>query len=88
MLLLDRNNEPTSTVYYLSALVFDYLVHHDGMDAATLYQHICSEVVGRKVGYDFFVSEGKYTAEQRDAWLNAHRVDNSVALAVKELLGR
>jgi len=55
MLLLDRNNEPTSTVYYLSALVFDYLVRHDGMDAATLYQHICSEVVGRKVGYDFFV---------------------------------
>lgn len=40
------------------------------------------------LGYDFFVSEGKYTAEQRDAWLNAHRVDNSVALAVKELLGR
>lgn len=38
------------------------------------------------LGYDFFVSEGKYTAEQRDTWLNAHRVDNSVALAVKELL--
>ena len=40
------------------------------------------------LGYDFFVSEGKYTAEQRDAWLSAHRVDNSVALAVKDLLGK
>lgn len=40
------------------------------------------------LGYDFFVSEGKYTTEQRDAWLAGNRVDNSVALAVKELLGR
>lgn len=40
------------------------------------------------LGYDFFVSEGKYTAEQRDTWLNGNRVDNSVALAVKDLLGR
>jgi len=55
MLLLDRNNEPTSTVYYLSALVFEYLGNHDGMDAATLYQRICSEAIGRKVRYDFFV---------------------------------
>lgn len=40
------------------------------------------------LGYDFFVSEGKYTTEQRDTWLNDHRVDNSVALAVKEMLGK
>ena len=40
------------------------------------------------LGYDFFVSEGKYTAEQRDTWLKDQRVDNSVALAVKELLGK
>ncbi len=40
------------------------------------------------LGYDFFVSEGKYTAEQRNTWLKDARVDNSVALAVKELLGR
>lgn len=40
------------------------------------------------LGYDFFVSEGKYTAEQRDTWLNGNRVDNSVALAVKDLLGK
>lgn len=40
------------------------------------------------LGYDFFVSEGKYTAEQRETWLSDHRVDNSVALAVKDLLGK
>lgn len=55
------------------------------------------EIVGRKLlpieedillGYDFFVSEGKYTVEQRNAWLNDGRVDNSVALAVAEMLGK
>ena len=39
-------------------------------------------------GYDFFVNEGKYTADQRAAWLADGRVNNSVALAVKEMLGR
>lgn len=39
-------------------------------------------------GYNFFLSEGKYTEEQRAAWLNGGLVDNSVALEVKELLGR
>ena len=39
-------------------------------------------------GYNFFLSEGKYTVEQRAAWLSGGLVDNSVALEVKELLGR
>lgn len=55
------------------------------------------EAVGRNLlpieedillGYDFFVSEGKYTVEQRNTWLSDGRVDNSVALAVAELLGK
>lgn len=55
MLLLDRNNEPTSTVYYLAASSFSYVEKYDAIDATTLYQNICSEVVGRDVNYDFFL---------------------------------
>ena len=39
-------------------------------------------------GFDFFVSEGKYTPEDRTKFLDDQRVDNSVALAVKEMLGK
>lgn len=38
-------------------------------------------------GYNFFLSEGKYTAEQRAAWLADMKVDNTIALAVAELVG-
>lgn len=55
MLLLDRNNEPTSTVYYLSASIYDYLDGNDGLDAATLYQRIMLEMVGKEVSYEFFM---------------------------------
>lgn len=39
-------------------------------------------------GYDFFMSEGKYTEEQRAAWLNDGKVNASVAARVAELLGK
>ena len=39
------------------------------------------------LGYDFFVSEGKYSPEQRQTWLTDARVDNSVALAVADMIG-
>ena len=39
-------------------------------------------------GYDFFVNEGKYTTDQRTTWLKDGKVDNSVAIAVKEMLGK
>lgn len=55
MLLLDRNNEPTSTVYYLAASVYDYIGKHDVVDASTLYQGVMIDFVGRKVSYDFFL---------------------------------
>lgn len=55
MLLLDRNNEPTSTVYYLAASVYDYVGRHDGVDASNLYQGVMTDFVGRKVSYDFFL---------------------------------
>ena len=55
MLLLDRNNEPTSTVYYLAASVYDYIGKHDVVDASNLYQGVMIDFVGRKVSYDFFL---------------------------------
>lgn len=55
MLLLDRNNEPTSTVYYLAASTYDYVGKHDGIDASNLYQGVMLDVVGKSVSYDFFL---------------------------------
>lgn len=55
MLLLDRNNEPTSTVYYLAASVYNYVGKHDGIDASSLYQGVMVELVGKNVSYDFFL---------------------------------
>lgn len=40
------------------------------------------------VGLDFFIAEGKYTNEDRTRYLDECRIDPSVALAVKELLGK
>ena len=39
-------------------------------------------------GYNFFVNEGKYTTDQRAAWLADGRVNSAVALRVAELLGK
>ncbi len=40
------------------------------------------------VGLDFFISEGKYTNEDRTRYLDDQRIDPTVALAAKELLGK
>lgn len=40
------------------------------------------------VGLDFFISEGKYTNDDRTKYLDEQRIDPSVALAAKELLGK
>lgn len=55
MLLLDRNNEPTSTVYYLAACIYNYVEKFEGIDSSNLYEAITSDLVKRKVNYDFFL---------------------------------
>ena len=40
------------------------------------------------VGIDFFISEGKYTPQDRIDFLDNNRISGEVALAVKDLLGR
>ena len=48
MLLLDRNNEPSSTVYYLAALAYSRIEQQDdGIDASSLYQSITADFVGK-----------------------------------------
>ena len=40
------------------------------------------------VGIDFFIGEGKYTNDDRTRYLDDQRIDPSVALAAKKLLGK
>lgn len=40
------------------------------------------------VGLDFFISEGKYTNEDRTRYLDDQRIDPTVALKAKEMLGK
>jgi ABC-type nitrate/sulfonate/bicarbonate transport system substrate-binding protein len=40
------------------------------------------------VGLDFFISEGKYTNEDRTRYLDDQRIDPTVALKAKEILGK
>lgn len=55
MLLLDKNNEPTCTVYYLSAVIYSYIDNHDGCDAGQLYKAIIDDLIRRDVKYDFYL---------------------------------
>lgn len=55
MLLIDRNNEPTSTVYYLAAIAYGHLLDCGSMDAASLFTHISENVIKQKINYEFFV---------------------------------
>lgn len=55
MLLIDRNNEPTSTVYYLAAVAYGRLLDCGSSDASDLYIYISENVIRQKVNYEFFV---------------------------------
>ncbi|MBO4717235.1 MAG: ABC transporter substrate-binding protein [Spirochaetales bacterium] len=57
-------------------------------DAAGLYTSRDLLQIEKDVmsGFDFFISEGKYTAEQRKTILDEKRITDEVALAVKDLV--
>ena len=55
MLLLDRNNEPTSTVYYIAAALDNYIDRHPGLDAGQLYAVTANTLVNKEISYSFFV---------------------------------
>ena len=58
MLLIDGNNRPTNTVYYLSAVVYDQLSRCDdqySIRPSDLYGLISDRVLSRKVNIVFFI---------------------------------
>lgn len=58
MLLIDDNNRPTNTVYYLSALVYDLLKEENsqrGINSSDLYEEIVHSILNRNVNFVFFV---------------------------------
>lgn len=54
MLLLDVDNEPTSTVYYLAAAAYTYIRDNDGIDFSESYKSVMKEYVGRDVRYELY----------------------------------
>ena len=55
MLLLDRNNEPTCTVYYIAAALYQYLADNPGVDVGQLYEVLTSKLVKKDVNFEFMV---------------------------------
>ncbi|MBB1070579.1 hypothetical protein H5S40_10525 [Limosilactobacillus sp. RRLNB_1_1] len=55
MILLDKNNKPTNTVYYISAVVYTYLSEHDNIGLTSLYNQVCESVLRHKVNFTFFL---------------------------------
>lgn len=57
MLLIDDNNRPTNTVYYLAAVAYDQLSEMNDQDSMTstgLFEKISNDVLNRKVNFIFF----------------------------------
>lgn len=54
MILLDRNNQPKNTVYYLSAVVYVYLRQNGNLGLIDLYKKISNTVLKRKLNFEIF----------------------------------
>lgn len=54
MILLDRNNQPKNTVYYLSAVVYVYLRQNGNLGLIDLYEKISNTVLKRKLNFEIF----------------------------------
>lgn len=54
MILLDRNNQPKNTVYYLSAVVYVYLRQNGNVGLIDLYEKISNTVLKRKLNFEIF----------------------------------
>lgn len=55
MLLLDRNNEPENTVYYLSAVARQLITERPGLDVSSLYRTIETEILFCEFNFAFLV---------------------------------
>ncbi|MDR2833281.1 MAG: hypothetical protein LBV67_06175 [Streptococcaceae bacterium] len=54
MLLLDLNNEPTNTVYYLAAITHGFLLVNDGLDYSELYKKMSEDIFDHDVNFEHF----------------------------------
>lgn len=55
MLLIDRNNNPVKTVYYIAALSYSMISASDGVGPIDLYRWVCDPARCGEVPYEFFL---------------------------------
>ena len=55
MLLIDRNNDPAKTVYYIAALAYSRISVAGGVGPADLYRWVCDPARCGEVPYEFFL---------------------------------
>lgn len=54
MLLIDRNKEPTNTVFYLSSLIQGILQENTKMDYASLLTVLSKDILKRNINIEFY----------------------------------
>lgn len=55
MLLIDRNNDPVKTVYYIAALSYSIISVAGEVESAKLYRWVCDSARCGVVPYEFFL---------------------------------
>ncbi|RGR17475.1 hypothetical protein DWY61_05300 [Bifidobacterium longum] len=55
MLLLDSNNAPTNTVYYISAISYGILKRGEALDLSALYRKVSEYTACKPVSFDFYM---------------------------------
>lgn len=54
MILLDKNNKPQNTVYYLAAISYGYLQQNGNTGLIDLYRTLSSKRINTKIDFNFF----------------------------------
>lgn len=54
MILLDRNNKPENTVYYLAALSYGFISKNKGLDYSELYEKLSEKNNHKDINFEFF----------------------------------
>lgn len=55
MILLDKNNKPQNTVYYLAAISYGYLRQNGNISLTALYKALSSKKFNSKIDFNFFI---------------------------------
>lgn len=55
MILLDKNNKPQNTVYYLAAISYGYLKQNGNIGLTALYKALSSKKINSKINFNFFI---------------------------------